>query len=326
MRISVKRIKDILNRPSNNETRKKGGNKNKNKKYNRKRRRSSRTSKARNKKPNLRYSSLKNRKHKGGGKINPDTIGSDYESQRLMERYEQTALNDYVSNLTEEMKRNPSDRATINYIRSTLGMSLQEEITRLESQKAGENIVASLISRFSGAYKSLDIKKAFIESLRGIVEREIEVASKGANFSGAYQSSMPEERSMGELKKMARNPDNNISDISKEVFDKFNYGIGSDAQLTLMIINLELELDKLLTTLEGAAKRATAKKETLDAFIDNTDNKVNEICEKLTLLFNYIDFYTNIGKGFLKFQGDAIENNAELIESIQPNNIRFLIW
>ena len=36
MRISVKRIKDILNRPSNNETRKK--NKGGNKKYNRKRR------------------------------------------------------------------------------------------------------------------------------------------------------------------------------------------------------------------------------------------------------------------------------------------------
>ena len=77
MRISVKRIKDILNRPNNKETRKnkKGGNK----KYNRKRRRTGRTSKARNKKPNLRYSSLKNRKHKGGGKINPDAIGSDDE-------------------------------------------------------------------------------------------------------------------------------------------------------------------------------------------------------------------------------------------------------
>ena len=304
MRISVKRIKDILNRPNNKETRKnkKGGNR----KYNRKRRRSSRTSKARNKKPNLRYSSLKNRKHKGGGKINPNNIGSDDESKRMMERYEQTALNAYVSGITEEMKKNPSDKATIKYIRSTLGMSLQEEITRLESQKAGENIVVSLISRVRGAYKDLDIKKVFIESLKGIVDREIEVANEGANFSGAYQSTTPEERGMRELKEMASNPDNNISAISTQVFDRFNFGIGSDAQLTLMIVNLELEVDELLKTLESEARRASARNQKVAEFINDPANKINEICEKLTLLFNYIDFYVTPGKGFLKYQGDEV--------------------
>ena len=325
MRISLKRIKDILNRPNDSqETRKK--NKSGNKKYNRKRRRTGRTSKARNKKPNLRYSSLKNRKHKGGGKINPNNIGSDDESKRMMERYEQTALNAYVSGITEEMKKNPSDRATIKYIRSTLGMSLQEEITRLETQKAGENYFVSLISRVRGAYKDLDIKKVFIESLKGIVNREIEVANEGANFSGAYQSSTPEDGGMKELKKMVRDPDNNISAISTQVFDRFNYGIGSDAQLTLMIVNLEIEVDELLKTLESEARRASARNQKVAEFINDPANKINEICEKLTLLFNYIDFYVTPGKGFLKYQGDnvVLGKQAGVLKENDQTNAKYI--
>ena len=323
MQITKKRIQYILNRKNSNETRK--NKKDGKKKHNRKRRRSSRTSKARNKKPNLRYSSLKNRRHKGGAKINPNKIGSDATSKQLMERYEQTALKSYVTGITDEMKNNPASKVTINYIKSSLSMSLQDEINRLEQQKAGENIIVSLISRVRGAYKDLDIKKTFIESLKGIVEREIEVANEGSSFSGAF-GSQSETPAMKELKKIASDSRNNISAISTEVFDKFNFGIGSDAKLTLIIINLELEIDELLKTLEENARIASARDAPVRDFIQDPANKINEICEKVTLLFNYIDFYISQGGGFLKAQGDMVVLGKQSGVSIEddPTNYSYI--
>ena len=326
MRISKKRIRYILN-SNNRQTQRKIGDK---RKKNRKRRRSGKTSKARKKRANLRYRSLK--KHqKGGGLINPKSLklGAGGLSFDMLQNYEQDALKNYTDGLTNEMKMNPTSRPTTKHINNVLAMRLQNEIESIETDKSNEGFIQSAWSNVTGKYSKLEFKKIFEESLRGIIEREKKVAGAGSDFPGAFGKTIEEATpAMRVLRNLVKNPENGVIEIETKVFEIYNFGVGSDAMFTYLILQLEKEVRMLATSLQQSARIAVERRLSVGQFVNDPRyaGDVQNLKERATLLFKYIDIYLSQTVGFLKVQGDETVLHFRVSDerSTDPTNMAWI--
>ena len=345
MQISKKRIQHILN--SNNQTRKKRGI---NKKHNKKRRRSGRTSKARKKNANLRYKSLKNRKkQKGGAFVNKNKEGVSEKAKLGLAFFEEKHLEEYLKALDERILNNPVD--AVDIIENILGQGLEQKI-KLAERRQQQNLFPDFLQRWLGTDEGVGYLKEIQESIKALVTREKRIANEGMSYvgrlGGDLNSGDEGAAKMKELIEIAANTKNGIPKV-KEILDKYNFGIGADAALTVLIIeqqkDLEVKMDFINSLMWSGSVQSRVKN--AQSFLTgngkaDTEMASRNLVESYNKLAKYVAFYSDPGRGFITVQsaaaskyetdGAELQNNKDqrkiLVDYLAGQQLRItdLIW